>query len=233
MHRVILQPAFILHSRPYSDTGLLLDVFSQDYGRVHLLARGARNAKGRGGRILQPFSPLLLSWQGRTDLMTLSQSEPQGLPCQLTGDALLCAFYINEVLVRVIQRGDPCPQLYKIYEATLQYLAQSVNISSVLRLFEKHLLTELGYALSLTHDLDGAPIDTKKTYSFIPAVGFKCHTTIATNNNHHFFSGECLLALHTEQFPTQEVLRELKRLMQLALAPLIGEKPLKSRECFV
>lgn len=233
MNHIVLQPAFILHARPYRDSSFLLDVFSQEQGRVHLVARGVRSGKNKTAGILQPFSPLLLSWQGKTDLMTLVHAELQRVPYIMPGEAVLCGFYLNEVLVRVLQKADPCPRLYRIYESTLQYLTQSVNISSILRLFEKHLLSELGYALPLEHDVQGRSILPKEKYVFIPALGFKPCAAGIVHDNNSLFSGESLLALQQEHFPNQDILREIKHLMQMALLPLLGEKPLKSRECFV
>ncbi len=163
--------------------------------------------------------------------MKLTHIESGGVPTLLFGKALLSAFYLNEVLVRLLQRGDSLPGLYKTYEFTLQSLSQSVNISSVLRFFEKNLLIELGYGLTLTHDLQGVLVDPEKKYLFTPGVGFKC--LISGVVSQPCFSGASLLALHHACFKHQHELQEAKQLMRLALAPLLGEKPLKSRECFI
>ena len=227
MNQFVLQPAFILHLRQYRDSSMLVDAFSQEQGRVSLIAQGVRSAKHKTGRLLQLFSPLLLSWQGRTELMKLTHIESGGVPTLLFGKALLSAFYLNEVLVRLLQRGDSLPGLYKTYEFTLQSLSQSVNISSVLRFFEKNLLIELGYGLTLTHDLQGVLVDPEKKYLFTPGVGFKC--LISGVVSQPCFSGASLLALHHACFKHQHELQEAKQLMRLALAPLLGEKPLKSR----
>ncbi len=232
MNRVSLQPAFILHTRPYRDTSLLLDVLSLEHGRVHLLARGVKG-KRKTGHFLQPFSALLLSWQGRTDLMSLSQAELAQAAPSLVGEALLCGFYVNEVLVRVLHRGDPCPGIYKIYALTLKNLMQSVTILPALRLFEKHLLAELGYALSLVNDVQGSPLNPEKIYRFIPSMGFACALPSANDDKQLFFTGKSLIALREEQFHCPVMLKEMKRLLQQALAPLLGDRPLKSRSCFV
>ncbi|MBI5447854.1 MAG: DNA repair protein RecO [Gammaproteobacteria bacterium] len=259
MNRISLQPAFILHARPYHDTSLLLDVFSREQGRVHLIAKGVRVRKSKTAVLLQPFFPLFLSWQGRTDLMTLTQVEPRAVFYGLQAEALLCGLYLNEMLVRLLQRADPCPGLFERYDATLKCLAQSltipitseeiapsvvspvlnaaarveVSLQAVLRLFEKQLLVELGYALPLEYDVNGDQIEANQTYAFIPALGFKRSQLNDKTIRSSLFSGACLVALHQENFKHQPVLLEMKRLLQLALAPLLGEKPLKSRECFV
>src|SRR6185437_10727813 len=121
-HATLLQPAFVLHTRPYRDTSLLLEIFTPDYGRVSTLARGARGLRSRFKGLLQPFVPLLLSWYGKTELMTLSAAESQGKVLDLTGEKLLCGLYLNELLMRLLHRYDAHPQLYIVYQETLYAL---------------------------------------------------------------------------------------------------------------
>ena len=225
MQNVILMPAFVLHARRFHETSLILDVFSQQEGRVGLLAKGAYRPKNKMAALLQPFSPLLLSWRGRSELMTLTQVEAAGLPYTLIGNRLVCGFYLNEILIRVLKQNDTHAKLYEIYLYTLKNLSQSVNIQSVLRIFEKHLLTELGYALPLTIDLEGNSIGPTSFYQFIPYRGFKRETGGADR-----IKGESILALAQEQLHTNLHFQDAKRLLQWALAPILGPKPLKSRE---
>src|SRR5689334_15045703 len=119
---ILLQPAYILHTRAYRDTSLLLEVLTQDYGRVSLVARGVRNSRMRLRSILQPFIPLLLSMQGRSELKLLISAEMNGLSLSLRGDCLLSGFYLNELLVRSLQKEDPHPELYILYQKTLNHL---------------------------------------------------------------------------------------------------------------
>src|SRR5262249_13322457 len=154
--RVILQPACILHTRPFNETSMLLDVFSLMYGRVHLLARGARTTHSRLRGVLRPFIPLLLSWSGKTGLMSLSAVETAGMMWHLSGAALLHGIYLNELLVRLLPHHDAHPQLFMCYQQTLQSLQHTAftdaplatQTSSLagsaaersLRMFEKVLL---------------------------------------------------------------------------------------------
>lgn len=223
--RISLQPAFILHHRPYRETSLILDLLTQDYGRIALVARGVRTQRSPLRALLQPFRPLLISWQGKGELMTLISAESNGLPIQLRGECLLSGFYLNELLTRLLQKQDPHSQLYTIYQETLLELQQSQLEQKVLRLFEKNLLTQLGYGLQIEK------IAAEEYYYFYPDQGFKaCEEKNA--NSAMTFSGKNLLAFAAEQLDDQEVLRDAKRLMRLALNFLLGTKPLHCRELF-
>lgn len=232
MQRIILQPGFILHARPYRDSSLLLDILSRDHGRLTLMARGVKK-KNKTGQFLQAFTPFVFSWQGKSELMNLTVAEPQGVPIWLMGTALVCGLYLNEILIRLLHPHDPHPSIYELYAATLNYLSQSVNIPTVLRLFEKHLLAELGYGLSLSHDTRGLSISPEADYYYLSGRGFERVVSSTDAQSRKHFSGESLIALREERLTSPVVLQEIKRLMQLALAPLLGEKPLKSRECFI
>src|SRR4029079_13195722 len=120
--RVLLQPAFILHHRPFRETSVLLDVFSEEHGRISLVAKGVRTHRSKLKALLQPFVPLLASWQGKNELMNLVSVEANGPPFQLCGDCLLSGFYVNELLVRLLQKQDPHPRLFSYYVSTLHAL---------------------------------------------------------------------------------------------------------------
>jgi DNA repair protein RecO (recombination protein O) len=224
--RISLQPAFILHHRPYRETSLLLDVFSQDHGRVALIAKGIRKNRSPLRALLQPFFPLLLSWQGRSELMTLQIAEPQGAPIHLQGECLLSGFYLNELLSRLLQKYDPHPQLYTIYHHTLLELDGIELQQKHLRLFEKKLLHELGYGLQLQQ-----PFVSDRFYRFYPDQGFELYEN-NTLEHGMIFSGKSLLALAHEQLNDDESLRDAKRLMRIALGIILGPMPLHSRKLF-
>ena len=137
--KVLLQPCYVLHMRAYRDTSLLLELFSLEHGRISAVARSARGPKSRFKGILQQFVPLLLSWQGRAELMNLSGAEGNGMPHYLTGDALLCGIYLNELLMRLLHRHDAHPGLFTAYQQALVGLQQNQQ-QITLRLFEKRLL---------------------------------------------------------------------------------------------
>jgi DNA repair protein RecO (recombination protein O) len=230
LNKVLLQPAYILHSRLYRDTSLLLEFFTPDYGRVSLLARGVRGQRGRFKGILQPFVPLLISWSGKTELMTLTNAETCDLPHQFTGDILLCGIYLNELLMKLLHRYDPHSELYRVYETTLRQLPQ--DQMAALRYFEKALLSELGYALQIDREANtNLALDPELFYFFDPAQGvFVCHNPEQQNN---VFSGKALLAIHESNWSDPTTFREAKRLLRIALTHLLNGKPIRSRELFV
>ena len=226
--RIFLQPAYILHARPYRETSMLLDVFSEEHGRVALVAKGVRTARSKWRSMLQPFSPLFLSWQGKSELMGLHQAEPNGLPILLKGECLLSGFYLNELMMRLLQKQDPHPRLYTIYQDTLLELQGLHLQEKTLRLFEKKLLAELGYDLPLPIGL-GAE---SSYYIFLPGQGFEL-TSSENSGGSAVFSGKSLQAIAGDQFDDADVLRDAKRLMRMALAPLLGRQPLQSRKLFI
>ena len=224
--RMILQPAFVLHHRPYRETSVLLDLFTQEQGRIALVAKGVRNQRSPLRALLQLFTPLLVSWQGKGELMTLSSAEPNGLPMQLRGDCLLSGFYLNELLTRLLHKHDPHPALYTIYQHTLIELQGGVLQQKTLRVFEKKLLAELGYGLQIEK------VIAEKYYHFCPEQGLTECLENATPLT-RIFSGKHLLAIAAEQLESEELLRDAKRLMRLALGGLLGPKPLQCRSLFI
>lgn len=233
-NNILLQPAYILHSRLYRDTSLLLDLFTEEHGRVSAVARGVRGARSRSKGLLQPFVPLLISWYGKTELMSLSVAEANGVAHALSGEALLCGLYLNELLVRLLHRYDPHPQLYQAYQEALLALAKDENEQPILRRFEKRLLTELGYALQLDREAhNGLPIELTQFYYFEPAQGLLPYADGLRVNSRNVFCGESLLALHADQLTESEFLRDAKRLLRIALGHLLDGKPLRSRELFL
>jgi DNA repair protein RecO (recombination protein O) len=231
--RVQLQPAFVLHSRQYRDSSLLLEVFSAEYGRISLLAKGAkRMVRGRsGGAILQPFIPLLLSFSGRTELKTLTASEVAGPALALRGERLFSGIYLNELMVRLLHSQDAYPDLFLVYGEALAALAGTEPIDEVLRRFEFSLLDQLGYGFDLlTEGNSGAPVEAQLWYNYHRDIGLvECGG--GDTANHPVFSGADILAIAGgEHSDTSR--RTAKRLLRQALAGHLGDKPLKSRELF-
>lgn len=225
------QPSYILHSRPYRDTSLILELFTLNQGRISTVARGAKK-RGRGQGSLQAFTPLLTQTVGKTELLSLQKVETDGPAHYLTGNALLCGFYLNELLVRTLQRFDPHPQLYHAYVSSLQRLADNTSLDIILRRFELVLLRELGYAFDLNQEAHSAePIQHEQYYHFDPEQGFTLVTQYDPRST-AIFCGASLLALHSFNLTNIEELRDAKRLLRLALAPLLGNKPLHTRELF-
>lgn len=231
--KTLLQPTYILHSRPYRDTSLLLELFSQEHGRVSVVARGAKGPRSQFKGLLQPFVALLMSWQGKGELMTLTGAEASGIAPDFRGNALLCGFYLNELLMKLLHRDDAHPLLYQAYQHAVVDLQQGVSQQIILRNFEKQLLAELGYALHLTHEtLSGDAIQNDFYYRYDPSQGLiVCNANMA--NSYSVFRGDSLLALHENNLNTEDSLRDAKRLLRMALNRLLGNKPIKSRELFL
>src|SRR4249920_914619 len=113
------QPAFVLHTFAYRETSVIVEAFTANYGRVALVARGAKRPRSELRGLLQGFQPLLLSWAGQQELKTLIKAEWRGGLALPRGSALLCGFYLNELLLKLLPREDPHPELYDEYHAAL------------------------------------------------------------------------------------------------------------------
>jgi DNA repair protein RecO (recombination protein O) len=228
-----LHSAYILHRTPWRDTSLLIEAFSAEHGRIGLVARGVRGKRSSRAALLQPFQALLLSWAGRGDLLSLHNVEPDGPTQGLHGAALISGFYLNELLMRLLQRHDPHPELYHAYRTTLLRLQDPEQIEWTLRLFECDLLDHLGYGLLLDCAADtGLSLDPQRAYVYLPERG----PVPAEQAEGQAISGETLLALAQAQWPllaaSDTVLREAKHLMRQSLARYLGPKPLASRALF-
>lgn len=226
--RVDLQPAYVLHLRPYRETSALVEIFTQDYGRVGLVAKGVRQRRSKAIGLLQPFCPLLLSWVGRSDLVTLTGAEVAGRGPALTGEGLVCAFYLNELLLRLLPRRDPFEALFSVYAHSLPPLANSQQRQQALRLFERDLLTYLGYGLTLTHEADThRPIDAEQWYSYQLEKGPQRFQSEDLGGMK--VRGRTLQALARGELADPVSLHEAKQLLRWLLAFQLGDKPLKSR----
>lgn len=231
--RIKLQPAYVLHSRPYRDSSMLLEVFTAEQGRISLVARGARRKSrgGSGGALLQPFIPLLLSFSGRTDLKTLTALETAGQPLALKGDRMFSGLYLNELLVRLLHRYDAHPQLFAAYAAALGALAQSAEIDTILRPFEFTLLGELGYGFELSFDgRSGDALEAEGWYHYHPDHGLVARGS-TTDPAQPAFKGADLLAMAAGDFDGT-ARSTARRLLRLVLGLQLGEQPLRSRDLF-
>jgi len=225
--RVSLEAAWILHQYPYRDSSLLLEVFTREHGRIGLVARGARSARGRWRSQLQMLRPLLLSWNMRGELGTLTDAEPRGAHEVLSGRQILSACYLNELLLRLLGRHDPHPDLYTAYEEALARLP--VAEEQALRIFEKRLLQELGYGLLLDQQADtGDALVPDGLYEYHLERGpVRCDRGRSHGLLVH---GASLLALYNDNLSDPQACREVKSLMRAALTRYLGPRPLRTRE---
>ena len=233
--RVETQPAYLLHSRPYRDTSLLLELITPEFGRVSAVARGVRgqskSAKARRS-ILTPFLPLTIGWSGNSDLKTINRFEAAGLAVPLRGDRLYSGIYVNELFTRLIQHYDGHPQWYELYQKVMRGLYTETSADIVLREFEFELLQELGYGIDLmVEGVSGEPITADYAYFFGVDEGFSRCANRPDSAVPDLFEGADLLALAAGHY-SATARRAAKRLCRLALAAQLGEKPLKSRELF-
>jgi DNA repair protein RecO (recombination protein O) len=229
--RYSLEPAYILHSRQYRESSLLLEGFSREQGRVGLIARGARGAKSRWKSMLQPFRPLLLSWSQRGDLGTLTGAEQVASPPALVGESLFCGLYANELMIRFLYRSDPHPELFEYYQQLLAQLATGNQTQPLLRIFEKQLLQSAGFGMQLDHEhgTDHA-INSEAWYLYEPETGpVRCDQ--GNRKDAGMISGSALLALRAGQIEDHH-LNELKRLMRRLIRNHLGGKPIASQALF-
>lgn len=232
--RVELQAGYVLHQRPYRNTSQLVEVFTPQYGRVGLVARGTRRPRRGQPSLLQPFQRMLLSWHGGGELATMSAAECVAQGPGLTGAAVWSGFYLNELLMRLVQRQDPHPALFEHYDAAVHALraaaGESDALERVLRLFEKHLLQELGYGLILDCDVaTGETVQPQARYCYQLDSG---PHRAAHGSAGLVVRGSSLLSLARGELADSDSLRDAKKLMRAALAPHLGERPLQSRRLF-
>lgn len=229
--RAVLQPAYVLHRRPYHDTSLLLEAFTAAFGRVGLVAKGARRARSPLRGIMQPFTPLLLSWSGRGELATVSAAERAAPLPQPNGRSLLCGLYMNELLMRFTCRHEPHRALFAHYGSALSQLVGGNDGQPVLRRFEKALLEEVGYGLILDHDVEtGKPIAPDAHYAYIPERG-----PVPCARRPHdvpWLRGRSLIALHQDRDLDFTQAREVKELMRTVIEYHLGGRALISRSLF-
>lgn len=226
--RVELEPCVILHRRAYRDTSLMLDVFSRAHGRMGLIARGARRPKARWRGVLEPLRTLRLSWSGRGEMQTLTAAESHRAAPAPRGDNLYGAFYGAELVLRLTARQDPYPRLFDSLCELITQLASGANMAPYLRYFERDLLAELGYGILLDVETEtGQPIIAAQAYSYQVEHGIRRAQGRAELDAIEI-GGAALLALANNDLHNRAHQRAARRLLGAALAPHLGNKPLRS-----
>lgn len=209
-----------------------------DYGRVRTVAKGARREKSKNRSLLQAFHPLIISFTGRGEVKTLGAVEPGHGAIILQGERLFSGMYVNEILCRLLHNHEEHKSLYINYQDTLIALQGDTSMELVLRKFELNLLAELGYAINLEEEyLNHQPIKAGSVYRFSPEVGFELAASEELQaekkiESSRSFSGEHLIAIREEDLSDKSTAQAAKRLMRIALAPHLGDKPLNSRRLF-
>lgn len=229
--RIDLEPAFVLHGMAYRETSEILDLLTPQHGRIGVIARGMRRSRSAMRSLLQPFQPLTVSWSGRGQLLTLRGVESCGAAAALAGLALMSAFYMNELLMHFLHRGDPHPELFAAYRDALAALGAGHEPEAVLRRFELQLLAEAGFGLNLVYDAgSGEPVDPSRQYQYVIEHG---PLPAGTQTGKALcLSGAALLAIGRGDFTDPEHLQVARSLLRAVLDHHLGGKPLRTREVF-
>lgn len=221
--------AFLLHTHPYSETSLILDVFARDYGRLPLLARGARRPRSALRGVLLGFQQLELGWFGGGEVKTLAKAEWCGGTPLLQGRCLLLGYYLNELLLKLLPREDAHPALFDCYADAVASLATGAADAPELRRFEKSLLKEIGYGVTFTQDADGIPVAPQRRYRYFAERGL----VAAEGDASPSLCGKTLLDMDADDYRDPRTLAESKLLMRQLVAHHLGGAPLQSRRVFV
>ena len=232
-----LQPAYILHSRPFRDTSLIVDAWCMYTGRQTILVKGARKAQGKQPAkrtLLQPFQPLQLSYGGRGEMGLLKQLEAAGVPLMLQGKALYSGMYMNELILRLLPIADPHANIFAFYQSALSSLQNTQDVEPTLREFESRLLMELGYHVDLTCDmLTKAPVVSAANYMLTPLQGVQEMEPNFAAVGAMVIPGSALLELQQDAIELSAQARKVsKYIARVNLDAVLGNKPLRSRELF-
>ena len=225
-NRINDQPAFILHRRNYQDSSLILDLFSQDFGRLSVLVKGAK--KRRDVASFQICNRLSVGWTGHSELKILTHIDSHQL--SLLAEYYPSIFYINELLLYLLPKHEEQLTLFQHYQHLLIELThQNVQLEAALRNFEIELLTELGYMPDLNVDsTSGLVMQDKQRYVFDETSGLIPASVEVT----HSFSGNELKAIHNRQFESVDILRSAKRLMRQIIHINLQGRTLQSRKFY-
>lgn len=231
------QPAYVLHSRPWRETSVIADLFTLNQGRVSVIVHGAQKSQGKQPAkraLVQPFTPLMVSFTGRGELRTCQQLDGAGAPIHIVGDSLYSGIYINELLLKLLAVDDPYPNLFAYYQSLLNQLMGNAALEQCLRPFEVHLMDELGYHMVLDKDyITGLAVMPESSYQLHPLHGV-CLNQIqhAGADQPVAISGKVLLQLATGDYTDSECLKAAKYMARTNLNQLLGGKPLQSRNLF-
>ena len=235
IRRVELAQSWVLHSRPFGETSLIVEAFSREFGRMGLVARGGRRPRSALSLAAQPFRLLLLSWSGRGELATLTGAENAAQPGALplpAGTALLGAMYLNELLLRPTRREDPHPELFDHYTQALAGLGAGGALEPVLRRFELDLLASLGFGLNLERDTQGQPLARGMAYRYRMEHGAEPLPNGAASGKAMDFSGAELLGIARRDWGSHAIRRAARRLLKAAIDFYLEGRPLNTRKVF-
>lgn len=217
--------AYLIHSRPFSETSLIVELFTESHGRITAVANGVKRPKNVNKSLLQPFRPLLVSWRGQGDLKTLIRIDSPTLALPLTKSYLYSGLYLNELILRLLDKELSQPVIYSAYHATLIALSKNEDIEVNLRQFELTLLSELGQGISFEVDVDNQAIEAHWRYDLLGEQGFISRVDGK-------FIGQSLINIANTNYCDNITRNHAKKITRQALTPLLGTKPLHSRRLF-
>jgi len=221
----ITQSAFVLHTRPYRENQLLVELLTEHDGKLAALSYVGHSKKSSRKALLQPFLPINVTLKGQHSLKNLIRVEPAGKSFLLKKNALFSAFYINELLVKLLGENIACSELFQQYKVSLESLAQASNIEICLREFELILMDELGvsfdFSLVFEHSAEG--------FYYLPDEGF---IPAYTQLKQPCYNRWHLQAIAERDLSTPEVLITFKALMRQVINHLLNGVPLNSRKLF-
>ena len=226
------EPSYMMHQMAYSETSQIVRIFSQNYGRVDLIAKGSKRPKSKFRSYLQPFLPLQLSWSGKSQLKTLRQAEIHGqYLARIQGKYLFSAYYLNELILSFLRMEDPYPNLFALYTSTLNDFSESKPIEPSLRQFEILMLSEIGYAINFTTEAHSQnPIKTDSEYVFLVEKGFVSKQD--QNPDSFRIKGQAIKAINEGNFSDQETSIAAKKILRLSIHYHLDGKELKSKKVF-
>ncbi len=233
IERVHAEPSYVLHAHPWRETSLVLDVFSRHHGRVALIAKGAKRPHSQLRSVLLGFQPFAASWSGKAEVRTLTQAEWTGGVAPLSGLALLCGFYFNELLLRMLAREDAHERLFDAYHAALALLSlqadpRPATVEPLLRRFEMDLLRGLGHLPPLDREsASDAPLQPGRRYRVHPEHG------VVLTQGEDGLEGSALLAMAAEDWDRPDVARAAKGMMRELLHYHLGTQPLRTRQLLI
>ena len=227
------QPVYVLHTYPFKETSLVVELFTREFGRVAAVAKGARRPRSAMRGMLQSFQPLISAWSGKSELRNLHSMEwGEGL-LLLQGEALMCGFYLNELLLRLLPREDAHEALFDYYGQTLRTLAQGKEHGTTLRRFELKMLQEMGYAVPLDRDEHESAIEVVRAYYYVAERGACSPQAQSMQRNGVQLAGKTLLDMAQDDYSDPQTQQQSKQLMRVLLAHYLGDKPLHTRQLLI
>jgi DNA repair protein RecO (recombination protein O) len=229
---------FVLHRRPYQETSFLVDMFTHELGKIRCVARGMRSAKSDRKSVLQPFQSVTCELSGKGELKSIKSAEINAKGYNLQHTALFCGMYLNELINRCLPANIPCPDLFAQYQRALSHLHASLEINgtlhaaqeAALRVFELSLLNELGFLPDISVDAHSQEaLFATMDYVFIAEEGMLLKQWYP---HLRAVPGQWVINMLNEEWDPNS-LKTAKWITRQALQPLLGNKPLKSRELFV